>query len=423
MSRFRGKRRSTDGAIGLKWLAVLAMAAAYGSAAYADAQWQYNPRVVVTGIDESNYQLAVAPGSKFSVAGSQADASVQIHGQWPTTSVDLWPYVSGTYLPGHTELDDNLEFLSFNLNHTGQRFSASLASNYSERSLLQAVLPSTLPNSDLGQPSPGTNPGLLEQHNRQDLLVLTPSGQFAVTQRNEVVFVANFLDGTYAHQNLGGYVNYSALAGSVGWAYEVSPRGSLTFSGTASEFSPSHVPGSNTYGLEVDWSKQVTQTGKYYLRLGGNRTNFDSGFGAVPTAGADTLSAGAGVSWAFRVTNVFLDMTRTVSPSPSGYSVVQNQARFRLERQYSQRLAAFVGLVGVKQDPFGSGNPFVATSYVSGDIGLEWRATRAFALVGAYGYQLQKFSGSPNADSNTFRVSLVYELNRAAQGPGISVPY
>jgi hypothetical protein len=431
MSRYRMKRRSIDAVNCLKFLTLLMISAAYCSNAYADAQWQYDPRVVVTGLDESNYQLAVAPGSKFSAYGSQADASVQIHGQWPTTSLRLWPYLSGTYLPGHTELNSNLESLDFNMSQTGQRFSSTISSNYSQRSLLQEVLPTTNPdsaanpNAGLGEASPATNPGLLEEHNRQDLLVFNPSAQLSLTQRSRVVFYADYLDATYARQNLGGYVNYSDLIGSVGWAYQVSPRGTVTLSGSGSDFLPSHVPGSKTYGLQAQWDMSVTQTERYYLRFGDNRTTFDGGFGTAtaPAAAENSVSAGAGVSWAFQVTNLFLDAMRSVNPSPSGFSVVQNELRFRLERQYTPRLAAFAGLVGVKQDAVGAGNSFVGTSYVSGNIGLEWRATRAVALAAAYGYQWQKFSGSPSADSNSIKVSFVYDLHRPAEGSAISVPY
>jgi hypothetical protein len=439
MSRLWSSQRSTAGVICPKWLLVFALTAAYCANAQADAQWQYDPRVVVTGLYESNYQLANTPANKVSVYGSQADASVQIHGQWPTTSLVLTPYVSGTYLPGHTELDDNLESMDFKLNYTGQRFNSSIASNFSQRSLLQEVLPTTNPNSiansnaDLGQTSPATNPGLLEQHNRQNMLVFNPSASFALSQRSRLVFFADYLDATYANQNLdanfasqnvGGYVNYSDIAGSVGWAYQVTPRGSLTLSGTASAFSPSHVAGSDTYSLQGQWDSSLTPTEKYYLRLGESRTVFDAGFGAAPAAAAaNSVSAGAGVSWAFQVTSVFFDAMRSVNPSPSGDSVVQDELRFRVERQYSPRLAAFAGLVGVKQDPVGKGNSFVGTNYVSGDIGMEWRITRVFALAGAYGYQWQKFSGNPSANSNTFRISFVYDLHRPAQGSAISVPY
>jgi len=390
------------------------------------AEWQFVPRVVVTGVYNDNYLLDPDPAEKISVFGTQADAGVQIRGDTPTSSIVLWPYATGSFYPGHSDLDGDLEFLDMTLNHTGQTTKSAIDVNYSQRTLLQEILPTTDVNSDLGETSHGTNPGALEERDRQDLLFVRPSGQISLSPRSQLTFQAEYDDATYDRQIAGSYVNYDNVIGSVGWAYEVSPRGTLSFSGTGAEFSSSSEGRTQTYGLQTQWYKYVTQTAKYYLRVGVNHTEFGGGaeLSGDASNSANTISAGAGASWNFQLTDVFVDLTRWVNSSPSGFSVDQNQLRFRLERRWTPRLATFAGVVGVKEDPLGSASSALAVSYLAGTLGFEWRYTRDFALVGAYTRVFQKLGDdASSAQNDMLKVSVVYQLNRPAQGAAISVPY
>jgi hypothetical protein len=417
-----------DGVVACAKLALLAWALICYAASASAAEWEYDPRIVVGGVYDDNHRLDYVSADKIAVTGTQGDAGVEIHGQWPTWDLLLWPYISETYYPGHTDQDDGIESLQLRLNHIGQRTKTAITANYSQRTLLTELLPTTDVNSDLGEPTQGTNPGLLEQRNRQDQLDVTPQTQIDLTQRSQLVLRADYINTTYSQQTLGYYVNYSDLSALVGWAFELSPRGTLTFNGSATQFSPSMGADAQTYGLQVQWYKLFSETAKYYVRVGVNRTNFgtDAATFENTSSSATDVSSGAGVSWAFQVTSVFLDLTRSVNPSPSGVTVEQDQLRFRLERRFTPKMAAFVGIVGVKQDPLGNPATAVAfaTSYASGTTGFEWRFRREFALVGAYTHIWQKLGILPSsAASDTVRISFVYEPHRPEQGPAISVPY
>jgi hypothetical protein len=404
---------------------LLPLLGSLGAASASAAAWEYNPRVLLSGVYNDNYRLDPVRANQVSVSGTQADAGVQMQAHWPTTNLVIWPYVSASYYPNHTELNEDLEFLDLNLGHTGLKSKSSIDANYSQRTLLTEVLPTTDVGTDLGVQSVGTSLAALEERNRQRLLLLRPTAEITLTPRSRFQFRADYVDATYSRQT-GNYVNYKNLYGSAGWGYEVSPRGSLIFSGTASRFTPgSGGSSANTYGLQVDWYKLVTQTARYYFRVGGNRTQFgNSGAPGASSTSANSASGGAGVSWAFQVTNIFLDATRSVSPSTSGTALEQSELRFRLERRWTPRTATFAGLVGVKQDGLGSASSTVDNSYVSGTVGVEWRITRALALSSAYSYARQSLGFQPNsANANVVRISFVYEPNRPAQGSAVSVPY
>jgi len=410
-----------------KWL--LLLPAVYWYAADVSAgEWEFDPRVVVGGLYDDNHRLDDVAADKIAVYGTQADAGVTIHGLWPTWDFILIPYASDSYFPGHTNQDDDIESLTLKLNHTGERIKSTLAAVYSQRTLLTQLLPTTDMSADLGEPSPGTSPGLLEQRNRQDLLDVNPSSEFELTPRSQLVLRADYVDATYDLQTPGYYVNYNNVNGSLGWAYQLSPRGTLSLTGSGTQFSPAQGADARTYGLTGQWYDIVTQTARYYFRAGVNHTDFTANATTpgISSSSANDLSLGAGVTWTFQVTSVFLDLTRSVNPGPSGVAVDQDQLRFRLERRYTQRMAAFIGVVGVKQDPLGNSPNAAdyATSYASGTAGFEWRFQREFALVGSYVHIWQKLGILPNsASSDTVRISFVYEPHRPAEGPAISVPY
>jgi hypothetical protein len=398
---------------------------------YANAHatdWAYDPRIVVGGIYDDNHRLDYVSADKIAVTGTQADAGVQIHGQWPTWDLMLWPYISENYYPDHTDQDESIESLQMKLDHIGESSRTSLAAAYSQRTLLTELLPTTDVSADLGEPTSGTSPSLLQTRNRQDLLDVTPQTQINLTPRSQLVLRADYVNTTYEQQTTGYYIDYNDISASIGWAFQLSPRGTLTLNALGTQFSPASGPDASTYGLQAQWYKLFSETTKYYLRVGVNRTEFgrDAATLDFTSKSATDLSTGAGVSWAFQVTNVFLDLTRSVNPSPAGIAVDQDQLRFRLERRYTQRMAAFIGVVGVRQNPLGNQIQAAdyATSYASGTMGFEWRFERQFALAGAYVHVWQKLGVFPSsAASDTVKISFIYEPHRAEQAAPISIPY
>jgi len=153
---------------------------------------------------------------------------------------------------------------------------------YSRRSLLKSLLPSTDISSDLGEPSRGTYAGRLDVRNRQDLLWVYPSTQVRLSQRSSLFLGGDYSHATYDQQTLGDYVDFSNLSGLVFLGFEVSPRGTLSLRGSGVKFSPDQGPGSTTYGFQIDWLKRVTETAKYYVRGGVNRTNFERNPTLIP---------------------------------------------------------------------------------------------------------------------------------------------
>jgi hypothetical protein len=181
----------------------------------------------------------------------------------------------------------------------------------------------------------------------------------------------------------------------------------------------------------VQWDGKFSETRQYYLRVGGTRTDLSGSLAGQPAASSSTttVTGGAGAQWTYTLTEIFVDLMRDVEPTGQGYVVNRDQLRLRVARRFSQRLAGFLGVQAIHDDPLpGSVAPTVqAQRYYYGTVGFEWRFVREFSVIGAYNFTDTHYSGSAasasTAQANAVRLSLVYEPHRAENGPAITVGY
>ena len=98
-----------------------------------------------------------------------------------------------------------------------------------------------------------------------------------------------------------------------------------------------------------------------------------------------------------------------------------DEERQELIRYYT--FAAFVGARAIIQQPVSAATVNTPTQhYVFATGGFEWRVLRQCLLVAAYDFTDAKYVG-PAAQSSTVRLAFIYEPNRIADGPAITVGY
>jgi hypothetical protein len=272
----------------------------------------------------------------------------------------------------------------------------------------------------LGQAEPGTTLGVLSA-TRQDLEYIDPAYSLQMTPRQKLELNASFTDASYNRQFVGGYTNYTDTTGSAAIAMDATPTGSVVLRLTGETFRPESGSNTNDFGFETEWDGHISQNKLYYLRVGVERTNFSAVSTALPNPPSETtISGGLGTHWTYQLTELFADLTRNVAPTAQGYVVKQTQLRLRLSHRVTERFATFVGVRGIIQDPF---EDVIATEhYVFGTGGFEWRVLRQCSVVGAYDVTSARYVG-PSALSNAIHLSFVYEPNRLADGPAITVGY
>jgi hypothetical protein len=373
--------------------------------------WQFNPRAEVGAEANDNYHLTA--GDKVDAAGPFVDAALEIKWLDPQTTLSVTPEVHETYLPDDHADDSTAIFTGLNFDHKGQTYEAALTGNFTRELVVQSdQLTTAIGTGGLGNPTGGEASGYVSYRNTMELTQLTPTFTYDFTPRRRLVLTGSYMNVDYSSTIAGAYVPFVDSGGSVGVAQDFTPRDTGTLTGTFANFDPHGESNtSDTYGLNGEWDHHVSAVQLAYIRVGAARTSYDSSPATPTTPGSTTTwTAGAGTSWAFQVTQVFLDLTRTIDPNATGYTVRRDQVRLLVTRNFTQKLVGSTGVRYYEDNPTNNTPLFSERKYVVGTVGLKWNWARAWTLSGEYDYTWQKFADQPDsAGSNSVMIAVTYE--------------
>ena len=391
--------------------AVIALVLA-APAALAD-QWQFNPRVEVGAQSDTNYVLLPPPSAVPSVSGGFGNVLLELRDVGAATDFRFGPGVYTTYFPNNKDYQSTAPYAYLDVTHHGQTSTAKLWAEYANQStVFSERLTSNVGVGGLGNPTGGDS-GYLALFNRRQTIFVKPSYESEVSQLNHVTAELSYFNASYDKFIPNTFVAYRTLVGALGWVHDLTQRTSWTVRAVYSRFEPDGTTGSNkSAGLEAYWNERVSDTAHAYVRVAGQRTQFDQ-VPAGQASHATSYSGGAGMDWAFQVTQVYLDLTRTVQPVSSGNTVERNQLLGRVTRDLTPLLIGYVGGRAFKDSTLERGLTYSDRTYGVGTIGFEWRFSRAWTLAGQYNYSRQKFAiDAEAATSNAATLSFVYEPHR-----------
>ena len=398
----RNTRRACLGAIGVA--GVLGVGATPGRA----ADWQLNPRLDVGTHLDDNYHLT--PTNETSVAGFLADLALQFRTITPTTMFSITPAVHTLYFSNDHADNTTDPFLDLEFDHHTQRYDFDMRASYSKQTVVQSNRATVTTGSDLGNPSVGDS-GYVSVHDRQQLLQVLPTLIVDLTQRQRLQILASYMDVRYGTTVPGAYVPFRDTGAAFGFIQDITPRDSLTARVTYAHYDPEGLSNtSDTTGFEGEWSRHLSAIQQIYVRAGADHTNYGPFSGGVTPSSTLTWVAGVGTSWAFQVTQLFVDITRTVDPNAVGTTVNRNQVRARLVRDFTAKLSGFAGARLLKDDATSSAAAFDKRKYAIGTLGFRWRWRLEWSLTAEYDYTWQKFASNPSsARSNAGIISIVYQ--------------
>jgi hypothetical protein len=386
------------------------------------AEYELNPRVEVAGGYNDN--VTFLPANEISAADALVDARVEFVAREPNWQWRVTPEVHGNWYSGHSDLNSNGEFLHLDGQRSGARYTLAFYGYGSSQSLITNYLPTAIISSGLGTPQPGTTLATPASV-RENLGYVRPSYMLQMTPRSSLELNLEYTDATYSEKDRG-YTNYSDLAGAIGLVLRATPTGSVTLRAIGARFDPDIGRAADTYVVDAQWDGKFSSTKQYYLRVGVARTDLSGSLANEPTApnSTTTVTGGAGAQWTYTLTEIFVDLTRDVEATGLGYGVNRDQLRLRVARRFTPRLAGFLGMRAIHDDPVpGSVSSNVqAQRYGYGTVGFEWRFVREFSLIGAYNFTDYHYTGS-NAQANAVRLSVVYEPHRPENGPAITIGY
>jgi hypothetical protein len=401
------------------------------AASAAATDYEFNPWVELGGGYDDNVLLAAPGPDKVGEADAMADARVRLLAQESNWQLLAMPEARGIWYPSQSEFDANAEFLTLIGQRSGPRYTLSLGAYGSSQSLLTGFLPTTAVGTGLGQSEPGTTLAAPADI-RQNLGSLSPSYTLQMTPRSSLQLNADYTDSTY-NRSLPAYVGYENATGSAGLAFAASPINSLTLRATGADFRPDSGRTADTYGAEAQWDGKYSEIKQYYLRVGIEHTDFSGVVAGAPLVSGATLasgttnwSAGAGTHWTYSLTEIFVDATRNVAPTPQGYAVNLDQLRLRVAQRLTPRFAAFLGARAMYESPLNgaiaAGQIVRAQHYNYATTGFEWRLQREFSVIAEYSLTEYHYI-QPPGQANSIQLSFVYEPHRPAEGAAITVEY
>ena len=175
--------------------------------------------------------------NKVKTVGEDIDARLEVRGIEPTGEWRLTPAVEGAQYPGNSQLNSNGEFLYFYGIKHGPRYEASAYGYLSSQSLLKNYLPTAAFAGGLGQPEPGQTIGNLVSI-RQNQGYIAPAYALQMTPRRRLELNATFVDARYNHELVGGYTNYTSVAGTAALVLQATQRGSVALRAIGGRFNP-----------------------------------------------------------------------------------------------------------------------------------------------------------------------------------------
>ncbi len=386
--------------------------------------WSFDPRVEVGAQSDDNYRL-LPSGFHDSVSGGYGDVRLDIHTVDPVNELRFSPGVHSSWFPNSRDDQSTDPYADFVASHRGQKSTASVLATYIKESVVKSDRVTTDAGGGLGSPDAGDS-GFISLRNKRELVTVLPAFTYDVTQRDTLNLNLSYSNASYDKFIPNTNVGYMHAGAQIGVAHAVTERHSFGVSGFFTRNDPDTPPGAavangntNSYGVLGEWRLKVSDVSQAYARAGVQRSKFDRVSNTGLSAQETTYVAGAGVNWSFQVTQLFLDLTRTVDPSSTGYSIERNQVRLRASRNLSALLSGFVAVRAFKDKAADPSATFRARTYSVASVGLEKRFLREWSVRGEYDFTHQDFeNGLGPGNSNAVLVSIIYEPRRETQSVG-----
>jgi len=375
------------------------------------ADWEVKPRLEAGYQWDDNYRLSL-PGTEIEVSGAMADAQLEIEARSQTVEFSFTPRVRATYFPNDREENSEDYLGRVELLQRGQTSEATVRLDYAREDVVSSEQPGTEIDTDLGVPTVGEG-GLVVVRNRRQLISIQPALSHELAPRHHLRYELGYTDVEYQEDLTEFQVPYTDAQAAIGWTFDYSERSALTTRARASRYEiESGEQRSDAYGLELELGTDTTQTLRTFLRIGAQNTDLTNVVNDDTRTETSWL-AGGGLRWVAGLTDLFLDATRTVGPTSSGFIVERDQLRLRLDRAVTPRFSFFTGVRGVRDEAIDENTTFTGRRYATADLGVRWRMQQTLSLLASVDYTWQEFGeGGEDADSSGALLTFVYEPRR-----------
>lgn len=391
----------------------LLLAAGAASAQYA---WDATPRVSLGAIYEDNPRLTRDQAQQDSASGAILDAELRLRARTERTEWLLRPRLRSSVYTGskNDDLEDNDWYVDLNASHLFQRASLGFSSNYQNVGVRSSEFASAIPDDPDEPPPTGDSGELIRVDDTREQWSVNPYASFVLTERNRLDLFAGYtgvsFDRTGETSSRG---DYDYTSGGASFQHAFDPRNRVSVSLSASRFESDRAGfilenSSDTYNLSATYERTLSPTWTASATVGAARTESETlieaqippGFepfcgilincDPVQLSNKSSNFVGSGELRRRGEVNTFTaSIGRAISPNASGTEVVRDTFRVFLDRQFSERMVASVGVLLFDEQSVGE----LARRdrlYYRGEAILRWRFAREWWLRGSYAYTRDK---------------------------------
>jgi hypothetical protein len=383
-----------------------AVAAALAAAGTVDAaNWDYNPRLELSGLYNDNFRLAEDAAGKVKAEGAILDAQLAMRSLSPTNELSFTPHIRSSFYPDDHDDQSTDGYFDIKGEHKTQKADLAIVGQYANESVIYSdLLPANFNGVGLGE-IVGTGSNRVTVTDRRQFERVAPSMTYDFTTREHFLANLEYQNASFSKNDVLQQIGYKNYDGSVGMGFDVTQRSNVAVTVDAARFLPDLGDGDTTsYGLSSQWNWRRTQVQRFYVRAGVERSRADVGTGTVSNT---SFVGGAGVSWTYQVTQYVADFVRGVSPSSSGAVVNHSEARFRAIRAFTPRLSGDIGVRALRLR--GAALLVQGSDYAAATAGFQFQATRNYRIAGEYDYTWLRFENEPRANSNAVTLSIIYQ--------------
>lgn len=401
-------------------------------AAPAVAYWQLTPQVEAGLTFENNPRyvsdeaeeavLALNRDAMDNVLGTYLDLRLQGLYQTPSTQVSLAPRIRQTnYLKSNKDLNDDDWYLDFASSHNGELGGIALDARYQETGVRTSEFESAVPDDPDDPNSGGDGSGRFSDDTRKTWDI-APSIDYQLSRRNALTISGEYTETTYDEERediVGsrGYLDYNYSSVDLSLRHVLNPKNYFALALNGGNFL-AEEPGrlfknsTDSFGITAAYNRAFSDTLTGTLTVGITRSSVDvTGIvgGLDPLTGAPCLPANPCAtsneernfvgSFDLRkrseLTTMNFSLSSQIAPRSDGTEVVQEQARFYIERVLSRRLSATLGLLYRMETAVGQVfKPETASfglarqdrTYFTIEPRLSWRLTEVLSINGSYAY-------------------------------------
>jgi len=376
------------------------------AAAPAHAYWELIPQAEVGITYEDNPRYLTDEAAELLDSSASDDATgvitdlvAELRYNTPASEVLLKPRLRDTnYLKGNDDLNNDDLYVDLLGSRGGQLGSVALRAQYQDTGLRTSEFESAVPDNP-DDPPPVVGGSGRFSDDTQETWNVQPSLNYQLSTRNVASVSALFTRSTYNEDDddINRYVDYKYSSVEVSVRHVLNEKNyfvaALNGGGFTTDDPDSILRNStDSFGITAAYERVFSDTLSGSLTVGVNRSAIDVSFGDITVVDNEERNFVGSLELRRRaeLTTMNFSIASQIAPRSDGTEVVQEQARFFIDRRVTSRLGVNLSALYSQESAVGQNSANTALrqdrDYFTGTGGLSWRLTETLSIFGTYSY-------------------------------------